>query len=195
MVRVTSLPMSSRVARISGSLVVLAGVAVGAAFAAAQPRAVDRGAFAGEWVLASSVPRARERVEAAFELALRDANPLMRAVARTRIDADALVARRIRVEVDGEHIVTTLHTTADHRFRTRLGHPAPVTTETGSEAQLTQLFREGRLELVFDLSEGRRWTVLSLSPGERLTVTTTIDPHRLDDNVRYVLEYRRPRRE
>ena len=119
----------------------------------------------------------------------------MRAVARARIDADALVARRIRVEVDGEHIATTLHTTADHRFRTRLGHPASVTTETGSEAQLTQLFREGRLELVFDLSEGRRWTVLSLSPGERLTVTTTIDPHRLDDNVRYVLEYRRPRRE
>ncbi len=147
--------------------------------------------YVGEWVLVPSVESGRQTIRSAFERALRDVNALMRAIARQRIDVDEMLIRRITVAVDGPTITTTLHTTAPHRFRTRQNHPAPVRTENGVDAQLTQLFRGGRMELVFDMDEGRRWTLLTPAGADRLRLTTTIDPTRLDDNVHYALDYRR----
>lgn len=158
-----------------------------------QTQEPDRSAYAGEWVLLPSEDAGRRTIRAAFDRALRDVNSLMRAMARQRIDVDEMLIRRITVAFQGPNITTTLHTTRPHRFRTRQNHPAQVTTENGSDARLTQLFREGRMELVFDMDEGRRWTVLRPGGADALTLTTTIDPTRLDDNVHYSLDYRRAR--
>lgn len=181
---------STAVATVCLALVCLA-LAVSAP---SQGQAPDRSAFAGRWELVPSVENGLRTIQSAFELALRDANPLMRAIARQRLDTDAMLPRRITVALDGPTITTTLHTTAPHRFRTREDYPAQVTTEEGGDARLTQLFRSGRMEMVFDLDEGRRWTTLSISAEDRLTLSTTIDPTRLDSNVYYSLEYRRASR-
>lgn len=148
---------------------------------------------AGTWALVPSVERGRRAIRAGFERALRDLNPLLRAVARQQIDADAMLARRIEVAIEGSRVVTTMHTTARHRFATRLRYPARVTDETGTSARLTQLLRDGSLELVFEAERGRRWTVLTPVGADRLEVTTTIDPEPVDEHVRFRHAYRRVR--
>ena len=162
-------------------------------FAAAPGRSQqpDRDVYTGEWILVSSVEDGRQTIRSAFDRALRDVNPFMRAMARQRINVDEMLVRRIRVAIDGPRITTTFHTTRPHRFQTRQDHPDQVTTENGNAARLTQLFRSGQMEMVFDMEEGRRWTVLTTEGSDRLTLTTTIDPTRLDDNIRYSLVYRR----
>ena len=145
-------------------------------------------------MLVPSAQRGQATIGAAFERALRDVNAFMRAMARTRIDLDEMLVRRISVATRDETITTILHTNRPHRFHTRRRHPARVTTETGDGARLTQHFRDGALEMVFDLDEGRRWTVLRVDEAGRLLLTTTIDPTRLDRNVRYELTYRRVQR-
>lgn len=158
--------------------------------AAPLPAQTDGAGLAGEWVLVPSAGEGRARITRAFERALAD-NAVMRAVAMQRIDTDAMLARRIEVSITGDRVATTMHTTAAHRFRSRLRYPTQVTAENGRDAELTQVLRNGNLELVFDLDLGRRWTVLELVDADRMRLTTTIDPRMIDRNVRYVLDYGR----
>lgn len=138
------------------------------------------------------VDRGRATIQSAFDRALARTNVFLRALARQRIDTDVLLARRIELAFEDNRIQTTFVTTAPHRFETRPGYPAAVRGENGQALQLTQTHDASGLQLFFEFDEGRRWTVLERH-GERLRASTTIDPDRLEDNVRFVLHYRRAR--
>ncbi|MFK7986333.1 MAG: hypothetical protein AB8I08_09905 [Sandaracinaceae bacterium] len=148
--------------------------------------------LSGTWALVSSVEGGRATIQGAFDRALLHANVFLRALARQRVDVDVLLARRITVAFEGERISTTLSTRRPHTFLTRRGHPERVRGENGDPVELTQTEDDGRLQLYFRFDEGQRWTVLEAN-GDRLRLTTTIDADRLEDNVHFVLRYRRLR--
>lgn len=146
----------------------------------------------GTWALVPPVESGRSTIRTAFDRALADANFFLRALARERVDPDQLLARRIVVRREGDRMTTTMVTTGAHRFRTRLGYPETVRGENGEDLELTQSLTGDSLQLYFRFDEGRRWTVLR-PEGDRMRAFTTIDPRRLDDDVHFVLAYRRVR--
>ena len=156
----------------------------------AQPPESER--FDGTWSLIGTPQRGEATLWGGFETALRD-HPLFRMIARQRVQPAELLARRYRVSVEPQHVTTTLECARSHRYRTRLGHPAQVRAESGEPARLTQLFRAGHLEQVYEMDEGRRWVVFELEGDDAMRVSTTIDPVAFDRNIRYALRYRRQR--
>lgn len=155
-----------------------------------RSQAPAREGFAGTWWLVPDVPSGRRTIRSAFERVLRNANALIRGIARERLDVDVQLPRRIEFAFDGAYITTTLRTSRNIRWHTREGYPTDVAGDDGSDARLTQHFRGANLELASTFPEGRRWIVFSRE-GDRLRMTTTIDAMMIDDNVHFSLPYRR----
>lgn len=174
---------------LSLAAVVLAVLATAVPVGRSQPPVRDR--VVGAWVLVPDVSTGRRTIRRAYDRVLRDANAIIRGIARQRLDVDQQLPRRIEVAIEGRTITTTLHTSRRIRWRTREGYATEVRGDDGSEAELTQHFRDGHLELMSTFPEGRRWIQLTPQGDDRLTMSTTIDPMMIDDNVHFTLPYRR----
>jgi len=181
--------MARRSLPIAAALAALLAAALPAGSARSQASVRDR--VTGTWVLVPDVATGRRTIQRAYDRVLRDANAIIRGIARQRLDVDAQLPRRIQIQVDGRHITTTLRTSRRIRWRTREGYPTEVRGDDGSDAELTQHFRDGHLELMSTFPEGRRWIVFTPQGDDRMTMSTTIDPMMIDDNVHFTLAYRR----
>lgn len=179
--------------RHTGSMRSLAAAVAGllwlAAVAGAQTSAPDP-RYAGRYRFDGTEDEGRRRVRRALEPVLRRVNPLLRGVAERRLNDSVPVARRIEIGVDGSRISVRYVGERDRRFESRAGHPRTVEARDGREARMTQLFRNGRLEQIFEGENGRMYNVFSLDePGRRLTLTVVMTGERLEQPIRVTLPY------
>jgi hypothetical protein len=146
--------------------------------------------YAGRYRFDGTDDDGRRRVRLALEPTLRRLNPLVRGLAERRLNESVPIARRIEVGVDGERISVRYVGERDRTFRSRAGRPRTVETRDGREARMTQLFRDGHLEQIFEGENGRMYNVFELDEaGRRLTLTVVMTGERLDQPIRITLPY------
>ncbi len=160
-----------------------------ASVASAQVSAPDP-RYGGTYRFDGSEEDGRRRVRSAIEPALARMNPLMRAIAERRLDQSVPVARRIIVALNGDRISVRYEGEQSRTFESRAGHPRTVEARDGREARLTQLFRDGHLEQVFEGENGRMYNVFQLAEdGRRLTLEVVMTGERLEQPIRVQLPY------
>ena len=166
-------------------------VALLAVPALAQTEATDP-RFTGRYRFDGSAEDGRARVIRAVRPTLGRLNPILRAAAMERLNESRPVPHRIDLGVRGERIRIRYHGAERTRaFESQSGHPRQVEGEQW-EARMTQLFRQGRLEQVFEAHGGRWYNVFTLDEsGERLTLRVVLSGGRLPETIQLELPYRR----
>lgn len=168
---------------------------MGLAFSVSAQTEIDR-RYEGRYRLRGQVAHARQRVVGAIGEVVGEINPLFRALLEERLASRQPVATRVVIDFPEErniHVRYEGERTRD--YRSRAGYPEEIENEQGERVRLTQLFREGHLEQVFEGPRGRWYQVLTLSGDARvLTVATTITGERLPRPIRWQLEYERQER-
>ena len=148
--------------------------------------------FAGEYRYAESAEAGQRRVHHAASPILRRLNPIMRMLAESRLD-DTHVPRRIDIVVDDGDIAIRYVGDEDRTYRARHGHPRTITLDSGREARLTHIVREGQLQQVFEGERGRWYNLFELQDGGRLMLNVVIAGERLEAPLRVSLPYDRAR--
>ena len=164
-----------------------------ASVASAQVAPVDETArFAGHYVLDCEEEEARQRIRQALEPAIESIPFLMRSMARSRLNERFRVVRTIEIALPADRIRVRYTGERSRTLESRRGHPVTIESEEGNEARMTQLFREGHLEQIFEGENGRMYRVLELSEdGSRLSATTILQGDRLEQPIRITQPYRR----
>lgn len=161
-----------------------------ATVASAQDVADDTARYVGHFVLDGSEEAARERVRRALEPAIQAIPFLFRSMASERLNARFRVVRAIDIALPEDRIQVRYTGERTRTLESRRGHPVTIETEDGREAQMTQLFRDGHLEQVFQGEQGRMYRLLELSEdGARLTATTILQGGRLEQPIRITQPY------
>ncbi|HJL14428.1 MAG TPA: hypothetical protein RMH99_02160 [Sandaracinaceae bacterium LLY-WYZ-13_1] len=156
--------------------------------AVAQAPSPER--YAGRYRFDGSDEDGRRRVQRALAPTLRRLHSVLRALAERRLNDSVPVARRIDIGLDGEEIAIRYVGEDDRTFRSRAGRPRAIEGLDGREARMTQLFRDGHLEQVFEGERGRMYNVFELSrDGRRLTLTVVMTGERLEEPIRITLPY------
>lgn len=188
--------MSRRLPLVVGGFSLLAALA--ALSAPGRAQAPPRGTatsldprYVGEYRYAETMERARARIRHAAEPVLSGMNPVVRLLAERAVD-DAEVPRRIRIALPRPRIAITYVGREDAKtFESRAGYPTDVHHD-GRSSRMTQLFRDGHLEQIFQGERGRWYNVFELGgDGAQLTMSITIVGERLPRPVRLTLPYRR----
>ncbi|MGE0786590.1 MAG: hypothetical protein AB7S26_13040 [Sandaracinaceae bacterium] len=154
------------------------------------PRGPDGDArYAGHFVLEGTPEAARDRIRAELRPLIERLPALVQPLARERLNGRFRVAREIDVALPGDHIRVRYTGEETRTFDSRRGRPRRIETENG-EATLTQLFRDGHLEQVFEGDNGRMYIVMELAgDGDRLEVTTILTGERLETPIRITHPY------
>ncbi|MEZ4337178.1 MAG: hypothetical protein R3B82_11180 [Sandaracinaceae bacterium] len=159
-----------------------------AALASAQDAAESR--YEGHFVLEGSADAARDRVRRALRPALAQVPSMFRSMAEERLAGRFQIVRAIDIALPGDRIRVTYASDRRRTFESRRGYPTTITTDDDREARMTQLFRDGHLEQIFEGEEGRLYRVLEVSAdGTRLTATSVMTGERLDAPIRITQPY------
>ena len=146
--------------------------------------------YAGRYRFDGTDEDGRRRVRRALEPTLARMNPLIRALAERRLDDSVPIARRIVIGLNGDRISVRYVGEEDRTLQSRAGRPRTIEGRDGNEAQMTQLFRDGHLEQVFEGERGRMYNVFELDEsGRRMTLTTIMTGERLEEPIRIALPY------
>ncbi|MCB9596397.1 MAG: hypothetical protein H6719_26985 [Sandaracinaceae bacterium] len=161
-----------------------------ATVASAQDTADETGRYVGHFVLDGSEEAARERIRRALEPAIQSIPFLFRSMATERLNARFRVVRAIDIELPADRISVRYTGERTRTLESRRGHPVTIETDDGGEARMTQLFRDGHLEQVFEGEHGRMYRLLELSEdGARMTATTILQGGRLEQPIRITQPY------
>lgn len=159
-----------------------------AALAGAQD--VGPAQYEGHYVLDGSPAAARDRVRHALRPALDQIPAIFRGMAEERLNARFEIVRAIDISLPTDRIRVTYTSTRTRTLESRAGYPTTIETDDGREARMTQLFRDGHLEQIFEGEQGRLYRVLELSAdGSRLTATSILTGDRLDAPIRITQPY------
>ena len=180
-------------ATVAATLLCLSLSAPGSAQRAAASREVQP-RFGGHYRYAESDARGQERIRAAARSLLSQLNPITRLIAEARING-MHVPPRIDLQVSPAEITTRFvgyGDDEDHSYQSRPGYPNSIVTDSGRDAELTQHFRGGRLEQIFEGERGRWYNLFALDEsGEHLRLEIVLTGERLDTPIRVELPYRR----
>lgn len=152
-------------------------------------------ALTGRYRYAESAEAGQRRVMRAVEPLLRGLNPLVRPLAESRV-REARIPPRIDLTVRGDRVAVRYVGREEERtFRSRVGRPRNIRRDSGEAARLTQVFRNGQLQQIFEGPEGGRWyNLFSLDPsGRRMTLNVVVTHERLGTPIRVELPYERIR--
>ena len=147
--------------------------------------------FTGHYRFAESPEAGQRRVIRAVQPILRSINPIFRPLAESRL-RETYVPARIDLTVRGQHVaVRYVGREEEHTFRSRAGYPRTITRDSGQAARMTQLFRDGQLQQIFEGDQGGRWYNLFAldASAERLTLRVVVTHERLTEPIRVELPY------
>ena len=169
----------------------------GAAFApvaSTQERSSEfetmRTRFEGTWILAVPQARARQTVDRAIDRAVNAMSFFMRPIARPMIRDNTPVNRQITLAfLSNNRIRVTFDTGAT--YTTTVGRPARGETLEGDPMTVTQRFRDGTLEQVFQADQGTRWNVYTSTGEGRLRIAATTSADMMPRPLVFQLDYRR----
>ena len=183
-----------------GTWVLAAALAAGLALwpqpGAVQDRAADarltelRERFDGVWVLAVPRASAQRTVDAAIERAVGAMNMLMRGIARPLLRDNTPINQRIELRFRGEDQVDCRFDTG-LRYRTPLGATRDGESLDGETLRVTQRYRDGALEQVFQADQGTRWNLYHALGGDRLRLDATTQGDMMPRPLQFSLTYRR----
>lgn len=158
--------------------------------AVASAQVVDESRYAGHFVLDGTEDAARQRVRRALRPALEQVPTMFRSMAEERLAGRFQVVRVIDIALPADRIRVTYASDRSRTFESRRGYPTTITTDDDREARMTQLFRDGHLEQIFEGEQGRLYRVLELSAdGTHLTATSVMTGERLDTPIRITQPY------
>lgn len=162
-----------------------------AASAGAQREAAPDERYVGHYVFAASMNDGRRRVMTALRPALERLPALVRNTVESRLSDGEPVPRTIDVWLRGQRAFVRYAGDDEPRtFETRLGQPTEVETRMGRTATLTQLFRDGHFEQIFQSDRGRWYNVFTLDEsGDRLQLRVAVTSERLDTPLHMELPY------
>ena len=135
-----------------------------------------------------------ERARDATAALLAQLNPVVRLIAEARISG-AHIPPRIHMRARAPHIAVRFAGYGDEEdraYRSRAGYPTNIVTRSGDDARLTQHFRAGRFEQIFEGERGRWYNIFSLDEsGDHLLLEVVLTGERLQTPIRLELPYRR----
>lgn len=184
--------------RTAPALIVAALLALALWPARSEVRAQDSGGqfdqlrerFDGVWVLAVPAASARQTVDNAIERAVRAMNMLLRGVARPMIRDNTPINQSIELRFrSGNNVFCRFDTGAT--YTTPLGATRNGESLDGATLRVTQRFRDGGLEQVFQADQGTRWNVYHRLPDGRMRVDATTQGDMMPQPLRFSLTYRR----
>lgn len=178
--------------RVSLPLVSLSLLLAASAVAQREPPENER--YVGHYVYASNVQDGRRRVMRALRPALERLNALVRNTIESRLSDGEPVPRTIDVWLRGQRVFVRYAGGEEEprTFESRLGRAEEVETRMGRTARLTQLFRDGHFEQIFESERGRWYNVFTLDEtGEQLDLRVAVTSERLDTPLHMHLPYRR----
>lgn len=145
----------------------------------------------GAWFLSTPERTGQQRIDAAIERAVGEMNFFLQGVTRDQLREKTPLNRRIDLDFLADGRISCVF---DSRFTytTRPGVAQPFTLPDGAAVDVTQHFRDGRLEQYFGHSLGRRWNHYAVSPdGRTMTVTATQQGPMMPVPVHFTLEYQK----
>lgn len=153
--------------------------------------AVER--FAGHYRYAESADVGQRRVRRAAAPILQEMNPIVRLIAEHRLN-DTHVPRHIEIRTESGEIAIRFAGDEDLTYRGPVGRPRTITLDSGGNARLTHLLRDGQLQQIFEGERGRWYNVFRLDESARhLHLEVVITGARLDEPLRVNLPYTRTR--
>ncbi len=158
---------------------------------AASPSAWAQGphaALVGTWRFSGGASET-QAVNAAIQAALADFNPVMREIVASQLRDSNRPYPQFSIAVDGDHIVTranqrTMRTPSD-------GATRELTTPEGRSAQVSQVFRGGRLIQTLVNPQGTRTHTIAPASSDTLTLQVRIESSHLPRPIEYSLTYTR----
>jgi len=150
------------------------------------------GRYSGHFVLEGSEQQARHRIRRALRPAIASLPFLFRSTAESRLNERFRVVRAIDISLPGDRIRVRYSGERTRVLESPRARPTTIRGDDGNEARMTQLFRDGHLEQIFEGDNGRMYRLLELSEdGSRLSATTIVQSERLENPIRITQPYRR----
>ncbi|MGE0787421.1 MAG: hypothetical protein AB7S26_17240 [Sandaracinaceae bacterium] len=144
----------------------------------------------GHWVLATPADTARRTVDAAIERAVNAMNMLLRGMARPMIRDNTPINQYIELRFRSvDEIFCRFDTGA--RYTTPLGATRNGRSLDGETLRVTQRYREGALEQVFQADQGTRWNMYVVEADGTLRLDATTQGDMMPEPLRFSLTYRR----
>ena len=149
--------------------------------------------FEGTWVLAVPRSEGQATIDRAVNQTAEAMNFFVRGIARPMLAENTPLNRTIRFEfsdAETEQVTVTFVDTGA-TYTTRPGRPRRLRSLDGSSLRVTQRFREGRLEQVFEAGQGTRWNVYTSTGEDTMRCDATTNGDMLPQAMHFALDYRR----
>ena len=148
--------------------------------------------YVGTYDYASSIDQGRALVKAAFEKAIEQLNPILRPMARRKLQSSDPLVRRITIDLPSGDISVRFFGEKTVSLVTPPGQARSITMPNGKEVRVTQRFASQRIEQVFVGERGKTRNTLTLLPdGKSLSYRSVISSSLLETPVTVTLLYRR----
>lgn len=149
-----------------------------------------RGRFDGVWRLAVPAASARRTVDSAIDRAVNAMNMLLRGMARPMIRDNTPINQSIELRFrQGNNVYCRFDTGAE--YTTPLGATRNGQSLDGETLRVTQRYRDGALEQVFQADQGTRWNMYRILEDGRMRVDATTQGDMMPQPLRFSLTYRR----
>lgn len=146
--------------------------------------------FDGHWVLAVPTASARRTVDNAIERAVNAMNMLLRGMARPMIRDNTPINQSIELRFRSvDEVYCRFDTGAT--YTTPLGATRNGQSLDGETLRVTQRYRDGAFEQVFQADQGTRWNQYHLLDDGRMRVDATTQGDMMPQPLRFSLAYRK----